>query len=180
MTPTIALEPFSVHDIDRLMGWIPDASFLLQWAGPTFTWPLTYQQLENDIAALKPNGPHMMFKAVNGAGAVVGHIDVKAIDRNHSNAMLGRILVSPEHRGQGLGLPLVRAGLHTCFSELKLHRVALRVFAHNTAAITCYQRAGFVIEGLERQTRRAPDGTWWDAVTMAILDEDWRKATSQS
>ena len=73
---------------------------------------------------------------------------------------------------------MVKAALQICFSNLALHRVALRVFSHNKGAIACYNRAGFMIEGNERHTKRARDGTWWDAVTMAILDEDWRKALS--
>jgi|GEM_PF-3851695 hypothetical protein len=30
MTATITLEPFGSDDIDRLIGWIPDAATLLQ------------------------------------------------------------------------------------------------------------------------------------------------------
>ncbi|MSO98713.1 MAG: N-acetyltransferase [Rhodospirillaceae bacterium] len=173
MKPSVTLEPFATTDIDRLIGWIPDAAFMLQWAGPTFTWPLTRDQLERDVTALKPNGPQRMYRAADQAGVVVGHIEIKAIDPIHSNAMLGRILIAPDRRGNGLGLPLVNAALEICFSELGLHRVGLRVFAHNTGAIACYKRAGFRVEGNERHTKRALDGTWWDACTMAILENEW-------
>lgn len=83
----IHLEPFTSADIDRLIGWIPDASFMLQWAGPTFTWPLTRDQLERDVIALKPDGAHRMYRAANQNGAIVGHIEIKAIDLDHSNAL---------------------------------------------------------------------------------------------
>jgi RimJ/RimL family protein N-acetyltransferase len=167
----LSLRPFTAADIDTLIGWVPDATALLQWAGPTLSWPLTRAQLERDLAA----GTSLMFTACDATGAAVGHIEIKAIDRTHANAMLGRILIAPMARGRGLSVPLVRAALRVCFDELKLHRVALRVFAHNAAAIASYARAGFVQEGYERHTKRAPDGAWWDAVTMAILEDDWRR-----
>ncbi len=170
----ITLAPFSADDIDRLMSWIPDEALLLQWAGPTLRWPLTRDQFECEIKAMTPRGPHRMFKALNARGQCIGHIEIKAIDHTHANAMLGRILTSPVARGQGLGGHLVQAALQVCFDELKLHRVGLRVFAHNAGAIACYQRAGFKIEGNERHTKRAPDGAWWDACTMAILENEWR------
>jgi RimJ/RimL family protein N-acetyltransferase len=169
----LTLAPFTADDIPRLTSWVPDATALLQWAGPTLDWPLTADQLERDLAALKPGGPTLMFKALM-AQDTVGHIAIKAIDRVHANAMLGRILVAPERRGHGLGVALVREALKICFEDLNLHRVALRVFAHNTAAISGYLRVGFEQEGYERHTKRAPDGSWWDAVTMAILQEEWR------
>jgi RimJ/RimL family protein N-acetyltransferase len=169
----IALEPFTTGDIDRLIAWVPDETFLLQWAGPTLAWPLTREQFEREIKALTPHGPHRMYRAVKDL-TTVGHIEIKSIDTKHANAMLGRILVAPSARGQGLGLPIVSEALRVCFGELKLHRVGLRVFTQNKIAIACYKRAGFVVEGNERHTKRAPDGTWWDACTMAILEDDWR------
>jgi len=170
-TPIITLTPFTAADIDRLIGWIPDATFLLQWAGPTLSWPLTRDQLERD---LHKGAGHLMYRAVAADSTVVGHIEIKAVDRDHRNAMLGRILIDPAQRGRGLATPLVNAALAICFDELCLHRVGLRVFAHNTGAIAAYQRVGFAVEGLERHTKQAPDGAWWDACTMAILEDEWR------
>jgi RimJ/RimL family protein N-acetyltransferase len=172
----VQLEPFTASDIDRLIGWIPDASFMLQWAGPAFSWPLTRDQLEREVIALKPDGAHRMYRAVAQTNGVVGHIEIKAIDRVHSNAMIGRVLIAPLQHGQRLSEPMVEAALEVCFDELQLHRVALKVFMQNTAAVACYKRLGFVIEGTERQTRRAPNGEWWSNYTMAILAADWRAA----
>jgi RimJ/RimL family protein N-acetyltransferase len=172
----LTLTPFTAADIDRLIGWIPDATALLQWAGPTLSWPPTCAQLERDIAVARAGDAYMMLKAVAEADDVVGHIEIKAIDRVHRNAMLGRILIAPDRRGRGLGQPLVHAALRICFGELGLHRVGLRVFAHNAAAVASYTRAGFVQEGLERHTKLAPDGAWWDAITMGILEPEWRAA----
>ena len=73
---------------------------------------------------------------------------------------------------RGIGLEATRLVLAYAFETLHLHRVDLRVLAFNTRAIAMYQRAGFVIEGTER------DGAWingrWESdVWMSILEEEY-------
>jgi RimJ/RimL family protein N-acetyltransferase len=63
--------------------------------------------------------------------------------------------------------------LRVAFEELSLHRVALNVFDFNQAAIRCYQRAGFLIEGVSRQTCRVGND-YWDACVMSILEHEYR------
>jgi RimJ/RimL family protein N-acetyltransferase len=170
---SVSLVPFTTADIPTLIGWIPNDRMLLQWAGPTLVWPLTSAQLENDLAKAGPGTPYLFYRAHDADDRTVGHIAIKAIDHVHSNAMLGRVLIAPDFRGQGLAVPMVQAALQVCFEHLKLHRVGLRVFAQNTSAIAAYKRAGFVQEGVDREVRRTLDGEWWNAVTMGILENEW-------
>ncbi|GHE62210.1 hypothetical protein GCM10017771_85520 [Streptomyces capitiformicae] len=58
------------------------------------------------------------------------------------------------------------------FERLGLHRVSLEVFTHNPRARRAYEKAGFVAEGIERQTLWQ-DGEWIDAVRMSILAPEW-------
>ena len=41
----LELKPFTEDDCERLIGWIPDARFLMLWAGPDYSWPLDRKQL---------------------------------------------------------------------------------------------------------------------------------------
>jgi RimJ/RimL family protein N-acetyltransferase len=170
----ITLVPFTSADIPKLISWIPDPTMLLQWAGPTLNWPLTADQLERNLKASGPGTSSLIYRVNTATGEHAGHIEIKMIDHVHSNAVLGKVLIAPDFRGQGLALPLTHAALKICFEDLKLHRVGLRVFAHNTGAISTYKRAGFKEEGLDREVRRTPDGVWWDACTMGILEREWR------
>jgi ribosomal-protein-alanine N-acetyltransferase len=73
---------------------------------------------------------------------------------------------------RGIGLETTRLVLAYAFDTLRLHRVDLRVLAFNTRAIAMYRRAGFVVEGTER------DGAWingrWESdVWMSILEEEY-------
>jgi len=172
--PSICLELFSESDFDRLIAWSPTAEFLLQWAGPFFTFPLNRSQLEKYLAATSQDpATALAFRGVNASGTPLGHIEIGNIDRRNSSARLGRVLVGPKDaRGRGLGQQLVRAALAVAFDELHLHRVELFVFDFNQAAIACYERVGFQHEGVLREARRQGD-RYWNVCVMSILEHQW-------
>lgn len=174
----ITLQPFTESDIDRLIGWIPTAEFLLQWGGAGYTFPLDRKQVLFYLAKSMQTPPdRLIYKAVNeNGGEVVGHGEILAIDTHHRSATLGRILVgSPQARDHGVGQQLVRGLVRICFEELKLHRVALRVYDFNLGAIRCYEKAGFKREGLHRDIHRIGD-QYWSVYTMSILEDEWERS----
>jgi RimJ/RimL family protein N-acetyltransferase len=62
--------------------------------------------------------------------------------------------------------------LDYAFRALGLHRVSVRVLAHNARAIRAYQKCGFVAEGREREAAFI-DGAWYDDLIMGVLDRDF-------
>ncbi len=50
---------------------------------------------------------------------------------------------------------MMKAVLHIAFDELKLHRVTLGVYDFNISAISCYEKIGFVKEGLLRESKKS-------------------------
>jgi RimJ/RimL family protein N-acetyltransferase len=174
MENDIRLEPFGREDIDRLLAWIPDADFLMQWAGPFFTPPLDRPQLEAYLASAQVSEPpRMIFRAARG-GEVVGHIELNNIDRRNRAASVSKVLVRADLRGQGIGAWMVRRLAGIAFDEQRLHRLSLYVFDWNAGAIRCYEKIGFQREGHLRDYRRVGDG-YWSSVLMALLEDDWRK-----
>jgi RimJ/RimL family protein N-acetyltransferase len=83
-----------------------------------------------------------------------------------------RTLVGPRGRGRGVGTEALGLLLRYAFEELGLHRVQLAAWADNHRALHVYRRAGFVVEGVRRQTRLR-DGVWTDEVLMAVLEDEW-------
>ncbi len=59
------------------------------------------------------------------------------------------------------------------FDELGLHRLSLGVFDFNHAAIRCYEKSGFVKEGLLRDVRKV-EGAYWSLIEMSILENEWK------
>lgn len=172
----IELRPFARDDFPILIGWIPSARFLMQWAGPTFHWPLDNVQLESRwLQAQGPEPRLLAFTAVSAEGGEpVGHIELAAIDRENGSASIACVLVgAAESRGRGIGTEMVRQTVDVGFHRLGLHRIQLHVFDFNEAAIACYERCGFRREGLLKEARRV-DGGYWSLYVMGILESDWR------
>ena len=75
--------------------------------------------------------------------------------------------------GQGYGTDAMQLLLRFAFAELNLARVSLEALAKNARAIRSYQKAGFMLEGAQRQWEKR-DGRRSDVVVMGILREEYQ------
>jgi RimJ/RimL family protein N-acetyltransferase len=105
------------------------------------------------------------------SGELVGETVLNEWDEDNRSCSF-RILIGPGGRNRGLGTEAVRLTVGHAFERLGLHRVSLEVFTHNPRARRAYEKAGFVAEGIARQTLWQ-DGEWIDAVQMSILAPEW-------
>ncbi|MDW8809718.1 GNAT family protein [Streptomyces scabiei] len=105
------------------------------------------------------------------SGELVGEAVLNEWDEANRSCCF-RVLIGPGGRGRGLGTEAVRLTVGHAFEEVGLHRVSLYVFTHNPRARRVYEKAGFVAEGVERQTLWQ-GGTWIDAVRMSVLAPEW-------
>lgn len=76
-------------------------------------------------------------------------------------------------RGKSYGTEAMRVALRYLFEELEMERASLGVFADNVRAVRSYQRAGFVIEGRQREDTLR-EGRRWDAFFMGVLSSEFR------
>ncbi|MGM0875317.1 MAG: GNAT family N-acetyltransferase [Bacillota bacterium] len=171
----IELQYFERSHSNQLINWIDTPEFLLQWGGPTFVYPLNEQQIENYIKnANKDNSDTFVYSVIQKENRnVIGHISLGLLDRKNKSARVGKVLVGDKNvRGKGIGHLMMREILKVAFDELKLHRVSLGVFDFNVSAITCYEKAGFIKEGLHRDSRKIGD-KYWSLWEMSILENEW-------
>ncbi|AZU64560.1 GNAT family N-acetyltransferase [Neobacillus mesonae] len=173
----IELKYFDRSDFKQLIDWIDSPQFMLQWSGPTFEYPLTESQLEKYIEnANSENAEAMIYKVIESeTGKVIGHISLGRIDQKHKSARIGKVLIGDQSvRGKGIGQQMINEILKIAFEELHLHRVSLGVFDFNTSAITCYEKAGFIKEGLLRDSSKNGD-EYWSQWEMSILENEWQE-----
>ena len=173
----IKLEKFKACDISTLISWIPDKEFLLQWGGPAYKFPLTEDQLQDEInmMSIEPSKALMFTVKIADTNEIVGHIQLLSIDLVNMSARIGRVLVGDKKiRNKGIGMEMINAILEIAFETFKLHRVDLGVFDFNKSAIACYEKAGFKIEGTFRDVRKVND-EYWSLINMSILEGEYRK-----
>jgi RimJ/RimL family protein N-acetyltransferase len=108
------------------------------------------------------------FVAVSADGEVVGWCDVTPMSRlvQAHRGVFGVGLL-PQFRGRGIGAKLTKKPLAAA-RAFGLHRVELTVREHNTGAIELYKKAGFEIEGVQRDAVLV-DGVYEDVVCMAVV-----------
>jgi RimJ/RimL family protein N-acetyltransferase len=166
----IKLEPFTKSDFDRLISWIPDDRFLLQWAGPHYEYPLDHQQLQQTLASSSGDQPkHIIFKAFDSDSKdVFGHIELMSIDYSEKSTHIGRVLIgSSEDRGKGKGTELLEQTVDFAFSKLGLTEFILSVFDLNLSAIQCYKNLGFEQIEYRKKSRKYKD-EYWDLIVMKL------------
>jgi RimJ/RimL family protein N-acetyltransferase len=172
----ITLEYFTHDDFTQLMDWIKDEEALMNWSGSLFSFPLSTESMDwyiedvNDIN----NSDAFIYKAIETTtGNVVGHISLGGISKKNKAARISRVLVDPAAHGKGYCCQMVQAVLRIGFEDLQLHRICLGVYDFNKAALRCYQKAGLLIEGTNRDCLLFKD-QWWSLVEMSILEEEWK------
>ncbi len=174
-TTRLVLRPFEPADKEgrRVLGRDPE---IVQMFGgrPEFTEPVPMTEAEAqewyDHAATDPNP---MRWAVEHTGRFVGTASLHSLREDDQKAQFAIGLLDRRTWGLGLGAEVTRVVLRYGFDEVGLHRIGLKVFAHNHRAIRCYERCGFVEEGREREAAYV-GGAWRDDVIMGILQSDPR------
>lgn len=147
-----------------------------------FSFPLTHEKLEwyiNDT-----NNPDtsdvFIYKAVETeSGKTVGHISLGGISRKNLSGRISRVLIGDTcARGKGYCTAMIVELLRIGFEELRLHRIELGVYTTNHSAIRCYERCGFVKEGISRDVLKY-DNEYWSLMEMSILEDEWRQICKQ-
>ena len=108
---------------------------------------------------------------------VIGEIGLSGFKGQHANAWVGISIGDPENWGKGYGTDAMQVILKYGFGILNLNHVSLTVFEYNQRGVRSYEKAGFKLEGVQRQFLQR-DGRRWDMYRMGILKSEWEERTS--
>jgi RimJ/RimL family protein N-acetyltransferase len=166
--PTVVLRTRTVDDLDVLFSIAAD---LDTWEerSPSAPAPLTRERFDARLArAAEIEAPEdRVTFVVQVDGRPVGAASLFEFDSFARHAEAGMSLV-PEARGRGIGTAAIAQLIEFGFVRRNLRRIHLQAIASNTGAIRAYEKAGFVVEGRQRQHAWVR-GTYEDIVLMGIL-----------
>ena len=98
-------------------------------------------------------------------GRFIGQCGFMQVNWKNRRAELG-IMLDQNAIGQGFGTDAVSLLCKFAFDEMNLHKLKAVVFSFNAGAIRCYEKCGFVREGiLKDEVYR--EGRYHDAYVMA-------------
>lgn len=151
----LASEPPRLHSPKSIKEWVEKEIE----KGPDANFWFTVRALEDD--------------------RLLGDVGLTVINWGSREAFVGIGIGAREFWGKGYGTEAMQLTLRYAFTELNLRRVSLSVFEFNPRAIRSYQKAGFRLEGRQRQAIQR-EGRRWDILYMSILQEEWMEENDYS
>lgn len=165
----------SESDAAKFMKDVAEESLLGAIIWLPFPADLSTSDKEQEISEKRSNG-----EVAEPWGTAIGEVHLSAMDKHlahHRWTEIG-LDILPAYQGQGYGGETIAWVLQYAFQRAGLHRVRIRAFTWNTGAIRLYEKLGFKHEGRERECFWH-EGRWWDCVTLAMLEGEWRDLAKQ-
>ena len=110
--------------------------------------------------------------AIELKGTCIGIAFLHSINDSDKRAKYAVGIFHPEHWGYGYGEESTRLILKHAFEKLSLHRIEIRVLSYNDRAIRCYEKCGFVVEGMQRESALV-NGSWHNDLLMGVLSSEY-------
>ena len=107
-------------------------------------------------------------------GKMVGYFLLAGLKSPHNSVELIRIVIS--EKGKGFGKSSIELIKKMAFEELNAHRLWLDVKLYNTVAQNLYLSAGFVKEGILRDSLYS-NGVYESMQDLSILESEYMKQT---
>ncbi|HHA2422617.1 GNAT family N-acetyltransferase [Stenotrophomonas maltophilia] len=131
------LQPVQPRHYPRIAGWLDSVAATQRWAGPGVAFPLLPEAFARALELAERPG----WVLLDGEGACMGFGQYWLTAPG--TAHLGRIIVSPQARGRGLGRVLMQLLCAEALRSPDVQRLSLRVYRDNVAAIALYRDFGF-------------------------------------
>jgi ribosomal protein S18 acetylase RimI-like enzyme len=126
----------SDQELIAVFRWFNSEKSVFYWSGPGITYPLQVKRFKTESKFHKSHAYVLkQGREVLAFGQIYNRLD---------HCHLGRLVVSPKHRGQGVGSLLIDVLIEQGRSLLGLSKASLFVLADNQAALSLYQKSGFV------------------------------------
>lgn len=169
----IMLREYRAEDIHEIRKWVNDAE-TTRYLSTRF-WPAQTMVDSEEFLSRMLQSSHNAYNFViadAGDERYIGQCDLFRLDWRLRLGELGMVIASRDERGQGIGQEALRLLQGFAFGTLGLERLELEVHMENEAALACYRRAGFTLEGVKRHAFFT-DGRFCDVGMMSILREEF-------
>ncbi|KEO85101.1 GNAT family N-acetyltransferase [Tumebacillus flagellatus] len=177
MRKPVRLRPAEVGDVDVLYGYRLDEEVMYWGNGARGDIIPTRDQLVDRMRNQSPKEGQTFaieVEETEGAWRMIGTVSYSGLDQFERVATIGMLIGDRAYWGGGYGTEALEQFLYFLFRRLNLRRVDLDTHEANKRAIRCYEKAGFVIEGVRRKRRFTING-YQDQILMGLLREEWEE-----
>ncbi len=170
----VMLREYRSEDFEPMRQWVNDEN-VTRYLATRFWAPQTTVDTQEFLSRMMQSSHNgYNFVIANAAdGSYIGQLDLFRVDWRLRLGEIGMVIARDEDRGRGLGTEALGLLTRFAFQTLGLERIELEVHMENKPAIRCYEKAGFVLEGIKRHAY-FNNGTFSDLGMMSILRQDWQ------
>ena len=170
----VMLREYQSDDFASIRQWVNDAG-VTRYLSTRFWAPQTTVDTQEFLSRMMQSSHNAYNFVIADAadGRYIGQLDMFRVDWRLRQGEIGMVIASAEDRGRGLGTEALQLLARFAFETLGLERIELEVHIQNAAAIRCYEKAGFVLEGIKRHAYYN-DGAFSDLGMMSLLRQDWQ------
>ncbi|SDA65885.1 UDP-4-amino-4,6-dideoxy-N-acetyl-beta-L-altrosamine N-acetyltransferase [Lachnospiraceae bacterium G11] len=164
----INLRPMTYDDTDNIVRWRANKRVRNNFL---FRGEITKEVHEEWIRTRVETGEVVQFIIEEAeSGRPIGSTYLRDINREIGKAEFGIFIGEDDAVGRGYGTEAAKLIVKYAFSNLKLHKVYLRVLDENLVAKKSYEKVGFKEEGHFRDEVFL-NGEYKDVIFMAIFDD---------
>jgi RimJ/RimL family protein N-acetyltransferase len=169
----IRLRAVEREDVKKFHEWVNDPEVT---RGLAMFMPLSMREEENwfeEQLKRDPKEKPLAIEVKKGrAWKLIGNCGVFGISATHRFAELGIMIGDKGEWNKGYGSEAMTLLLKHGFETLNLNRIFLRVYADNIRAVRSYEKAGFILEGRQREAVYK-HGKYEDVLFMSVLRSEW-------
>jgi diamine N-acetyltransferase len=166
----VYLRPLETEDAPALQAWINDPDVYPYLA---VTRPFNRQAEEAFVErSMKSDHDLTLGIVVREGDRLIGTAGLFRIDFRNRHAGFGIMIGDKKSWNRGYGTEATRLIVRHAFETMNLNRVWLMVYEFNPRGTRAYEKAGFRLEGVLRQSAFS-QGRYWDSKLMAVLRDEW-------
>lgn len=167
----VYLRAISADDAtEEYLSWLNDEETTRGLASGLF--PSTLDELKQFINGVVGNKNAVMFAICDNSNQThIGNIKLDKFDWVSRTCELGLLIGNKNYWGKGIGYEVCKLTIEYAFSDLNMRKVLLAVYENNPAAISLYNKLGFVQEGCLRQ-HIFEGGSYYDKIYMGLFKEE--------
>ena len=160
------IRPIEEEDFDTFYQWYNDQDVNLWSSG---AWPLNTLLSKDQLAEkISDQSEEYRYAITDLDNQLIGTIGFKEFDIPNRSASLFIVIGNKSFWGKGYGTDALITFARFLFTQWNFHRLTLDTWDENTRAIKAYEKAGFKIEGRQREARFVL-GYYHDAILMGLL-----------
>lgn len=165
----VALREIRKSDLPFFVKWMNDPE-ITQYL--TVYLPMTMEEEEEWYENIGKKKNSVYFAITTSDDKLIGNIVLNKINEKNRCATLGIVIGDKNDWGKGYGREAIKLIVKYGFETLNLHRIELKYYDFNERAKKCYEKAGFKLEGMKRESHYI-NGKYCNEAIMSILKSEW-------